>query len=146
MQKIKDIKNIRPRTQVSKPAREDAFFGSLKKHLFRGISLPSSDIIHIRIKHSLKRNFLKNALQRGKVEFPHSSGKMKKEKYRKRDVSVSDLAENKNVSLPLSLFFSKCSISKSVSLFLGKMFKLVIHRPSLSPVLKIDGLKRSRNS
>ena len=32
-QKIKDIKNIRPRQHVSKPARADAFFGSLKKHL-----------------------------------------------------------------------------------------------------------------
>ena len=28
------------------------------------------------------------------------------------------------------LFFNKCSIPKSISLFLGKMFKLVIHRPS----------------
>ena len=28
------------------------------------------------------------------------------------------------------LFFNKCSISKSISLFLGKMSKLVIHRDS----------------
>ena len=32
-QKLKGIKNIRPRPHVSKPARADAFFGSLKKHL-----------------------------------------------------------------------------------------------------------------
>ena len=31
VQKIKDIKNIRPSPHVSKPARADAFFGSLKK-------------------------------------------------------------------------------------------------------------------
>ena len=114
-------------------------FSVLWKSIFRGISLPSTDVTHIRIKHSLKRNFLKNALQRGKVEFPHWCGKMKKEKYRKRDVSVSDLAENKNVSLPL--FFLTCSISKSISLCLGKMFKLL-----LSPVSKIDALKTTRSS
>ena len=53
---------------------------------------------------------------------------MKKENYRKQDVTVSDLAQNKNVSLPL--FFLECGISQSISLFLGKMFKLVIHRVS----------------
>ena len=65
-----------------------------------------------------------------KGRFPRSlvCGRMKKERYRKQDVSVSDLVQNKNVSLPLSFF--TISISKSISLFLGKMFKLVIHRPS----------------
>ena len=51
---------------------------------------------------------------------------MKKENYRKQDVTVSNLAQNKNVSLPLSFFFNKCSISKLTSLFLSEMFKLVI--------------------
>ena len=65
-----------------------------------------------------------------KGRFPRSlvCGRMKKERYRNQDVSVSDLVQNKNVSLPLS--FLTISISKSISLFLGKMFKLVIHRPS----------------
>ena len=71
VQKIKDIKNIWPRPLESKPARADAFYGSLKK----ASVLPSTDISRIRINHSLKRNFLKNAPQRGKVDFPdHCSG------------------------------------------------------------------------
>ena len=144
--KNKDIKNIRPRTQVSKPARADAFFGSLKKHLFLWISLPSTDITHIRIKHSLKRNFLKNVLQRGKVEFPHWCGKMKKEKYRKRDVSVSDLAENKNVSLPLSFFLISVAYLSQFLSFWVKCSSVLSIGLLLSPVLKIDALKRSRNS
>ena len=36
---------------------------------------------------------------------------MKKENYVKQDFTVSNLAQKKNVSLPLS-FFNKCSISK----------------------------------
>ena len=67
------------------------------------------------IGHSLKTNFLNNAaLQRVKVaDFPdHWCGsRMKKENYGKQDVTVCDLARNKNVSLPLSFFFNKCSIS-----------------------------------
>ena len=44
MQKIKDIKNIRSRPHVSKPARAGVFFRSLKKSIFfSGISLPSTD-------------------------------------------------------------------------------------------------------
>ena len=95
LQKKKDIKNIRPLPHVSKPARADAFFGSLKSIFFRGISLPSTDIItHMRIGHSLTPNFLNNAaLQRGKVDFPdHWCGRIKKENYRKQDVTISDLA------------------------------------------------------
>ena len=52
---------------------------------------------------------------------------MKKENYRKRDVTVSDLARNKNVSL-----------------YGGKMFKLVIGIGLLlSPVSKIEALNDS---
>ena len=47
---------------------------------------------------------------------------MKKENYSRRDVTVSDLAQNKNVSLP---FFLGRGGGGGV-----KMFKLVIHRPS----------------
>ena len=51
-------------------------------------------ITHMRIGHSLTPNFLNNAaLQRGKVDFPdHWCGRLKKENYRKQDVTVSDLA------------------------------------------------------
>ena len=45
-----------------------------------GISLPSTDITHIRIKHALKRNFLNNALRRGKVDFPNHCTGVKDEK------------------------------------------------------------------
>ena len=79
-----------------------------------------------------------------KGRFPRSlvCGRMKKERYRKQDVSVSDLVQNKNVSLPLSFFLNffqflsfwvKCSSLLSIGLL-------------LSPVLKIDALKRTRNS
>ena len=88
-----------------------------KSIFFGGISLPSTDITHIRITHALKSKFLNNALRRRKVDFPdHWCGRMKKENYWRRDVTVSDLPLNKNVSLPL--FWG------------GKMFKLVIYRPS----------------
>ena len=55
------------------------------------------------IGHSLKTNFLNNA-----ADFPdHWCGsRMKKENYGKQDVTVCDLARNKNVSLPLSLFLT----------------------------------------
>ena len=67
----------------------------------------------MRIGHSLKPNFLNNAaLQRGKVDFPdHWCEGMKKENYRKQDVTVSDLARNKNVSLLLSFFFFLKSVA-----------------------------------
>ena len=100
-------KNIKLSPHVSNPARAGAFFGSLKKSIFfRGISLPSTDITDIRIKHALKRNFLNNPLQR-KGRFPRSlfwCGRMKKENYLKQDFTVSNLEQNKNVSLPLSFF------------------------------------------
>ena len=56
---------------------------------------------------------------------------MKKENYRKQDVTVSHWprAEQERFTATF-FFFNKCSISKSISLFLGKMVKLVIHRAS----------------
>ena len=75
---IKDIKNIR-RVHTYWSLREQTPFSVLWKSIFfGGISLPSTDITHIRVKHSLKRDLLKNALQRGKVDF--SQGKGEKEK------------------------------------------------------------------
>ena len=123
---IKDIKNIR-RVHTYPSLREKTPFSVLWKSIFfRGISLPSTDITHIRIKYSLKRDFLKNALQRGERSIS-LRGSMKKENYRKRDVRVSDLVRNKNVSL-----------------YWGKMFKLVIGIGLLlSPVSKIEALNDS---
>ena len=46
-----------------------------------------------------------------------------------RRLGISSRAEQECFTATF-LFFNKCSISKSISLFLGKMFKLVIHRPS----------------
>ena len=56
--------------------QEQTLFSALSKSIFfRGISPPATDITDIRIKHALKRNFLNNALRRGKVDFPdHCSG------------------------------------------------------------------------
>ena len=38
-----------------------------------------------------------------KIDFPYWCERMKKENFRKRDATASDLARNKNVSLPLAL-------------------------------------------
>ena len=46
---IKDIKSIRPSPLVSKPARADTFFGSLKKASFVELVFPSTDKTHIGI-------------------------------------------------------------------------------------------------
>ena len=43
---IKDIKSIRPSPLVSKPARADTFFGSLKKASFVELVFPSTDKIN----------------------------------------------------------------------------------------------------
>ena len=74
---------------------------------------------------------------------------MKKENYLKQDFTVPNLVQNKNVSLPLSFFFNKSSISKLTFLFLGKFSSLLflITRLSvglpLSPVSKIEGVEDS---
>ena len=65
---------------------------------FGGIGLPSTHITHIRIKHSPKRS------PERKSRFPLPVWKDEKENFRKRDVKVSDLARNKNASLPLAFF------------------------------------------
>ena len=80
------------------------------------------------------------------MEFPHWCGKMKKEKYRKRDASVSDLAENKNVSLPLSFFLISVAYLSQFLSFSVKCSSVLSIGLLLSTVLKIDALKRSRNS
>ena len=38
-----------------------------------------------------------------KIDFPYWCERMKKEDFRKRDATASDLARNKHVSLPLAL-------------------------------------------
>ena len=72
-----------------------------KRIFFRGISLPSTDITRIRIKHSLKRNFLKKRSPETKGQFRRTlfwCGRMKMK------TLETNLQQNKNVSLPL--FFS----------------------------------------
>ena len=79
-----------------------------KSIFFRGISLPSTDITRIRIKHSLKRNFLKKRSPETKGQFRRTlfwCGRMKMK------TLETNLQQNKNVSLPL-FFFNKCRISK----------------------------------
>ena len=107
---VKDIKHIWPRPHVSKPARADAFYGSLKKAsvFFLGISLPSTDITRIRKKTLTKTQRFEKRSPETKGRFPRSlfwCGRLK------RKTIETNLEQNKNVSLPLS-FFNECRISK----------------------------------
>ena len=83
-----------------------------------------------------------------KGRFPRSlvCGRMKKERYRKQDVSVSDLVKNKNFSLPLSFFLISVVYLSQFLSFWVKCSSLLSIGLLLSPVLKIDALKRTRNS
>ena len=69
---------------------------ALKRIFFWCIGFPCT-------KRSPKRNFIKKRSPEWKIDFPYWCERMKKENFRKRDATVSDLARNKHVSLPLAL-------------------------------------------
>ena len=95
VQKIEDIKNIRPRPHASKLVRADAFFGSLKKNLllWNQSSVYKCNYSYENWTLTNTQLFKYAALRRGKVDFPdHWCGRMKMGNYRKQDVTVSDLA------------------------------------------------------
>ena len=72
---------------------------------------------------------------------------MKRDNYRKQDVTVFDLAQNKNVSLPPFFFLSIAYLSQFLSFWVKcSSFLFLTTRLSvgvlLSPVSKIEAVKR----
>ena len=71
---------------------------------------------------------------------------MKKENYRKPDVGVFDLAQNKNVSLSLPFFLTSAAYLSQFLSFWVKCPSLLYIGLLLSPAFKMEALKTTRNS
>ena len=121
VQKIKDIKNIRPRPHASKLVRADAFFGSLKKNLllWNQSSVYTNVITHMRIGHSLTPNFLNTPLSGEERSISPITGveEWKWETIESKTLRYLISRRNKNVSPPLSFFFFLTSVAYLSSFF-----------------------------